>query len=152
MTIDEFFEIVDNIEPDDKGCKIWPRGCSGNGYSYVLLEGRPNSGHRAVLQRKLQRGIKPGFHALHDCDVRNCVNEDHIYEGTPLQNMLDKEKRGRGNHPTQKKHPHMGYQKIISEETELRIMELSKNLSAHKIADIIKIHQTTVSRIVKKYK
>lgn len=151
MTVDEFFDIVDSVTPDEKGCKIWPKGCTGKGYAYVSLAGKPDSGHRAVLKRKLGRNIQTGLQALHTCDVRNCVNEDHIYEGTPLQNMIDKEQRGRGNHTNKMTHPHVGFKKQISEETERQVVELASTLPHHKIADIVGIHQTTVSRIVKRY-
>ena len=152
MTIDEFFDIVDNIPKNERGCRIWPHGCTGKGYAYVSISGKPDSGHRAVLKRKLGRPIREGYQALHDCDVRNCVEQNHIYEGTPLQNMLDKEERGRGNHTSKATHPHVGFQKIVTEEQERYILELSKTISHHKISDIVGLHQTTVSRIVRKYK
>lgn len=151
MTIEEFFDIVDGIQPDEKGCKIWPKGCTGKGYAYVSIGGKPNSGHRAVLKRKLGRAIAPGLQALHTCDVRNCVSENHIYEGTPLQNMLDKEERGRGNHTSKITHPHVGFQKKITVEQELRVLELAKTMSHHQISSMVGLHQTTISRIVRRY-
>ena len=36
-----------------------------------------------------------GRHALHTCDNKRCINPDHLYWGTPQQNMDDKVSRGR---------------------------------------------------------
>jgi hypothetical protein len=45
------------------------------------------------------RGDIPcGFHVLHACDIPECVNPDHLFLGTPLDNARDKERKGRGNH------------------------------------------------------
>lgn len=57
--------------------KAWKNG------KYVLLS-------RIILERKLGRPIKPGFYALHKCNIGNCINEEHLYEGTPSQNQIDR--------------------------------------------------------------
>lgn len=41
-------------------------------------------------------GIPPGLHILHKCDVRECVNPDHLYAGTNRQNMDDRNRRSIG--------------------------------------------------------
>jgi len=39
--------------------------------------------------------IPRGGHVLHKCDVRHCVNPDHLYIGTNADNIGDKVRRGR---------------------------------------------------------
>src|SRR6516162_7158086 len=90
MLLDEFYRICDEILPDEDGCKIWPGARHGR-YPRYRIKGREKfwKASRLVLERKLGRPIKPGFLACHRCDYRNCVAEDHIYEGTHKDNMRD---------------------------------------------------------------
>lgn len=93
MTEEEFLLIVDSL-PIDPGtqCKLWTGEKVGKGYAGC---GGKVRGNRVVLARKLGRKIKPGYMALHTCDIRHCVNEDHLYEGTHQDNMDDMVRRGR---------------------------------------------------------
>jgi hypothetical protein len=51
--------------------------------------------HQAVLAEKLGRPIGEGLHAAHRCNVKACIEGDHLYEATPKQNEDDKRKAGR---------------------------------------------------------
>ena len=95
MTLEEFFSIVDAIEPDKNGCKIWPRGKFTSGRAQVKIGKNIFVGSRIVLERKLGRKINENMYALHTCDNPSCVNENHLWEGTHQDNMDDMVKKGR---------------------------------------------------------
>ena len=84
--------------PELGPCHLWQGGKSLCGYGR-FRPGRKAEGmvatHRWVLARKLGRPINPGHHACHSCDVRLCVNPDHVFEGTQQDNEDDKVAKGR---------------------------------------------------------
>lgn len=51
--------------------------------------------HRVSFE--LFRGPIGKLKVLHKCDTPACVNPQHLYLGTQLQNVKDRVERGRGN-------------------------------------------------------
>lgn len=68
-----------------------------DGYAAIGLDGKKKLHHRVVLEKKLGRPIRDGYCALHTCDVRNCINPDHLWEGTQQDNIWDAQDKGRWN-------------------------------------------------------
>lgn len=90
--LEDFYRICDSIEPDEYGCLPYP-GASHGFYFKVHIRGVGVGQikiNRLVLERKLGRPMHPGFLALHTCDLKNCVNQGHLYEGTYVDNMRDR--------------------------------------------------------------
>lgn len=78
------------------GCWIWIGGSGHYGYGafYFRPPRKMEFAHR--VSYTLYRGeIPEGKHILHTCDNPFCVNPDHLFIGTPLDNMRDKMKKGR---------------------------------------------------------
>lgn len=78
------------------GCWIWIGGLGNFGYGafYFRPPRKMEFAHR--VSYVLYRGeIPEGKHILHTCDNPFCVNPDHLFIGTPLDNMRDKMKKGR---------------------------------------------------------
>lgn len=80
---------------DEKGCWIAKRTI-GPGYPFFPVSGRPEGmthysqyAHRAVLEEKLGRVLTPEELACHTCDVRRCMNPNHLYKGDRKSNMKD---------------------------------------------------------------
>jgi hypothetical protein len=94
QTLEDVYQILDAIEPDEYGCKPWPRKYGL--YPVVRVSGTQLKVSRIVLERKLGRKIRPGFFALHTCDYPPCVNVDHLYEGTTADNKRDMKERNPG--------------------------------------------------------
>jgi hypothetical protein len=75
------------------GCWIW-NGCRGNGRGRFSLEGRTTFAHRASY--RLFKGLIPkDLFICHHCDDGLCVNPDHLFLGTQVDNMQDCKRKGR---------------------------------------------------------
>lgn len=75
------------------GCWIWIQCVNKGGYGQICIRGK------AVLANRfsylLFKGDPSGKCVLHHCDNSYCVNPDHLYLGDRLQNIKDRDSRGR---------------------------------------------------------
>lgn len=83
-------------EIDTNGCWIWKGAPAKSGYGVMYHKGIGGCmlAHRASYT--LHKGSIPdGLLVCHKCDVRTCVNPDHLFLGTHKDNTQDKIKKGR---------------------------------------------------------
>lgn len=79
------------------GCWIW-LSSTNKRYGQLNLRKSIVSAHR--LSWQVFRGeIPEGMHVLHRCDVRECINPDHLYLGSDLENARDRVAHGTQNVP-----------------------------------------------------
>jgi len=79
---------------DITGCWLWTGTRNHKGYGYFSTGGTRYRVHRLAWQ--LKRGAIPaGQLVCHTCDVRNCINPDHLFLGTARENNSDRDAKGR---------------------------------------------------------
>lgn len=127
------------IPEPNSGCFLWEGGYGGNGRPMIYtgtVNGVPVTENVAVLvlERKLGRKIKSRYWACHTCDNPACVNEAHLYEGTPSQNAIDYLLRG-------KRHSKL---KLTPEDVTYI---LNSKLSSGELARRYELHRTTIIKI-----
>ncbi len=85
-----------------------------HGYPKRWIGGKRVRLNRIVLEQKLGRPIREGYEACHSCNVTNCIEPEHIYEGTHTDNMWDVKKAGKtrffGNYNKEKTHCKRGHE------------------------------------------
>lgn len=88
-----FWSLFDKTAPN--GCWVWQGYRHPNGYGIFGLSGDRDYIHR--LAWKLTHGpIPDGLHVCHHCDTPICGNPEHLFLGTPADNMHDRDAKGRG--------------------------------------------------------
>lgn len=87
------------VSPEpNTGCWLWS-GCFSRskpdgGYGQLRLDGKMQSAHRLSYQLFVG-AIPEGLMVLHRCDVRPCVNPQHLFVGTSSDNIQDALAKGR---------------------------------------------------------
>lgn len=100
-TLEErFFAKVDKHAPN--GCWTWTasRYTSGYGQFGDNRDGvwKPYGAHR--ISWEIHQGpIPDGMVVCHTCDIKLCVNPDHLFLGTQAENLADMVAKGRTNGP-----------------------------------------------------
>jgi hypothetical protein len=101
-TLERFMKFVSK---DQSGCWLWTGCLSDKGYGRF---GQPHSYSRKItavipahrMAWILLKGEVPdGLFVCHKCDIRACVNPEHLFLGTAKDNMHDMIAKGRAVHP-----------------------------------------------------
>src|SRR5262249_30795090 len=85
-----FNKFVD--PPDKNGCMLWNGAITGSGYGLIITRSdntRVSSLAHRVSWELAKGSIPDGLWVLHRCDIRHCVNPDHLFLGTHKDNMQD---------------------------------------------------------------
>src|SRR6476620_542625 len=74
-------------------CWIWGGGIKSKGYGYLYIKRSSFTAHR--VSYSLYVGNCDNLLVLHKCDNPPCVNPDHLFLGTDLDNATDRMNKGR---------------------------------------------------------
>ncbi len=80
----------------ESGCWIWIAGTDPKGYGFLYSHqhGKHRAAHRISLELHGVT-VPDGSFVCHRCDVPSCVNPDHLFVGSPTDNVRDMIAKGR---------------------------------------------------------
>lgn len=87
--------------PSD-GCWLWAGACHPRGYGKLIIRNRVEAAHR--VSWAIHQADPGDLCVLHRCDNPPCVNPEHLFLGTDLDNKKDMFSKRRGVNPRGERH------------------------------------------------
>lgn len=132
-------------------CWVWKAATDKNGYGTFSYKRRnrhrTHRAHRIAWMLHHGRFPPDGMLVCHTCDNPSCVNPDHLFLGTPADNMADKMQKGRGRRMFKSNEDHPNCRLTDAQVEAIKTLSARGEKQAS-IARSFQINQGTVSRIV----
>lgn len=91
-----------SVPEPNSGCWLWIGTVGRGGYGMQRVGGRTRMATHLSLEL-VGRSVPKGRFACHHCDVPACINPDHLFIGTQLDNIHDCMAKGRKTDPPRTK-------------------------------------------------
>lgn len=113
-------QSLDDLSEKTDGCWIWRGWCSTGRLPYGLIRRGSKQFYAHRVSWQVHFGAIPdGLHVLHKCDNPPCIRPDHLFLGTHLDNVRDRQAKGRTRIPALR-----GEQAPWSKLTEQAVREI----------------------------
>jgi hypothetical protein len=157
------FQAKVDVRANDE-CWPWKGAKTSRGYGALNIGGRQWPAHRVAFALAWGLVVLPNPRKIficHKCDNPECCNPQHLFMGTPKDNMDDMDRKGRrvacntnpalGDRHGSKTHPERirrgeSHAMVKLTEEEVRAIRCS-TLSGVKLAEFFRISENNISRI-----
>jgi hypothetical protein len=138
-------KAINNYTVNTQGCWIHQGPKQNQGYAYISKQ-RGTKVDKYLAHRlsyALYKGTVPdNLLVLHTCDVKSCINPEHLYLGTKSDNGKDTAKSGLGLYN--------GSPVLTEDDVGFILYYHSMGYSYSKIAELVGISKSSVAFYVKK--
>ena len=134
---DRNFIEARSIPEPNSGCWLWLGSLTPKGYGNTGTR-RAHTAHR-LSYLTFKGGFAPSNCVCHRCDVRSCVNPDHLFLGTNAENTADRDHKGR-----QARGERVGSARL-TEQQVLEIAAAPRNAAG--LAQHYGVHYSTINHI-----
>lgn len=130
-------------------CWLWLGANNRGGYGTFSVGGKTYTAHR-VSWLISNHYIPNDLCVCHSCDNRLCVNPDHLWLGTKMENYLDMiAKHRRANNCCARGMRHWNHKLTPSDIEDIRTKYASGKMSQRELAQEYNVGQSHVSAIIR---
>lgn len=129
--------------PKLDSCWEWSAGKDRQGYGMFYANGKTYKAHR--VSYFLSNGeFDLSLCVCHKCDNPSCVNPEHLFLGTVLENNVDRHKKGRS-----KNKPTPGMSHNMAKLTDEAVLDIRSSVGVlqKELAQKYRVSVATISRI-----
>ena len=128
-----------------KSCWLWKQCKDRWGYGHFKLGKKTCQAHR-VSYFFYVGNIPKGMCVLHNCDNPACVNPKHLFIGTNLDNVRDRERKGRGDSG---RGEDSGSARLTNKQVlEIRKRYIPYQLSSEKLAKEYGVKKRAIQKVI----
>lgn len=144
------------------GCWVWMASRAPTGYGYFGIqtrrgigEARRSAGAHRIAWMLLRGAIPDGLCVLHNCpggDNPSCVNPAHLFLGTQLDNIQDRERKGRSASGSIRasRGEKNGFSKLTTDEVlRMRTMHRTLAVTTTHLSEVFGISSRRVREVIK---
>lgn len=131
--------FLSRIEVKDSGCWEWKGYICPTGYGHFDY-GAEEYAHRVSYIIHYGK-IPAGMHVCHKCDNPPCCNPEHLFLGTPADNMHDRDAKGRWRGGRERK-------LSLERANEIRALYSTGKYTQRAIGEMYGVARHTIAKVV----